>query len=129
MLVLWEEPGRPRSVGELGERLHLDSGTLTPLLKRLAAMGYVTRSRDAEDERRVLVSVTAEGLALRDRLAAIPESLLACLGMDAARQARSARNWRRSPLLSKRAPAEIVRWIAETYGHGSARDSNPEPAD
>jgi MarR family transcriptional regulator, organic hydroperoxide resistance regulator len=85
MLVLWEEPGQPRSVGELGERLHLDSGTLTPLLKRLATMGYVTRSRDAEDERRVLVSVTAEGLALRDRVAAIPESLQACLGMDVAR--------------------------------------------
>jgi MarR family transcriptional regulator, organic hydroperoxide resistance regulator len=82
LLALWEDPGRPRSVGELGERLHLDSGTLTPLLKRLAAMGYVTRSRDAEDERRVLVMVTAEGLALRDRLAAVPESLLACLGLD-----------------------------------------------
>ena len=84
MLALWEDPERPRSVGELGERLHLDSGTLTPLLKRLSAMGYVTRSRDAEDERRVLVTVTAEGLALRDRLAAVPESLLACLGMDVA---------------------------------------------
>ena len=69
---------------ELGERLHLDSGTLTPLLKRLAVMGYVTRSRDAEDERRVLVTVTADGLALRDRLAAVPESFLACLGMDVA---------------------------------------------
>jgi DNA-binding MarR family transcriptional regulator len=84
MLVLWEDPGRPRSIGELGERLHLDSGTLTPLLKRLASMGYVTRSRDAEDERRVLVTVTADGLALRDRLAAVPESFLACLGMDVA---------------------------------------------
>ena len=84
MLVLWEDPGRPCSIGELGERLHLDSGTLTPLLKRLAAMGYVTRSRDAEDERRVLVTVTADGLALRDRLAAVPESFLACLGMDVA---------------------------------------------
>ena len=82
LLVLWENPDQPRSIGELGERLHLDSGTLTPLLKRLAAMGYVTRSRDAEDERRVLVTVTAEGLALRDRLAAVPESFLACLGMD-----------------------------------------------
>jgi MarR family transcriptional regulator, organic hydroperoxide resistance regulator len=82
MLVLWEDPDRPRSIGELGERLHLDSGTLTPLLKRLTSMGYVTRSRDAEDERRVLVTVTAEGLALRDRLAAVPESFLACLGMD-----------------------------------------------
>lgn len=84
MLVLWEDPDRPRSVGELGERLHLDSGTLTPLLKRLSALGYVTRSRDAQDERRVLVSVTAEGLELRDRLAAVPESFLACLGLDAA---------------------------------------------
>jgi len=82
MLVLWEDPGRPRSIGELGERLYLDSGTLTPLLKRLAAMGYLTRSRDAEDERRVLVRLTAEGVALRDRLAAVPESFLACLGMD-----------------------------------------------
>ena len=82
MLVLWEAPERPRSVGELGERLHLDSGTLTPLLKRLSALGYVTRSRDAEDERRVLVTVTAEGLALRDRLAAVPASFLSCLNLD-----------------------------------------------
>ena len=82
MLVLWEDPDQPRSIGELGERLHLDSGTLTPLLKRLASMGYLTRSRDAEDERRVLVRLTAEGVALRDRLAAVPESFLACLGMD-----------------------------------------------
>jgi MarR family transcriptional regulator, organic hydroperoxide resistance regulator len=82
MLVLWEDQDRPRSIGELGERLQLDSGTLTPLLKRLASMGYLTRSRDAEDERRVLVTLTAEGLALRDRLAAVPESFLACLGMD-----------------------------------------------
>jgi DNA-binding MarR family transcriptional regulator len=84
MLVLWEDADRPRSIGELGERLQLDSGTLTPLLKRLASMGYLTRSRDAEDERRVLVTLTAEGLALRDRLAAVPESFLACLGMDVA---------------------------------------------
>ena len=82
LLVLWEEPERPRSVGELGERLQLDSGTLTPLLKRLVSLGYVNRSRDAEDERRVLVSLTAEGLALRDRLAAVPESFLACLDLD-----------------------------------------------
>ena len=84
MLVLWEEPERPRSVGELGERLHLDSGTLTPLLKRLAAMGYLTRARDADDERRVLVTLTADGLALRDRLAGVPESFLGCLDMDVA---------------------------------------------
>lgn len=83
MLVLWQDPDRPCSIGELGERLHLDSGTLTPLLKRLTATGYVTRSRDTEDERRVLVALTTEGLALRDRLAAVPESFLACLGMGA----------------------------------------------
>jgi MarR family transcriptional regulator, organic hydroperoxide resistance regulator len=84
MLVLWEDMDEPRSIGELGERLHLDSGTLTPLLKRLASMGYVSRARDAEDERRVLVTLTAAGRALRDRLAAVPESFLACLGMDVA---------------------------------------------
>jgi MarR family transcriptional regulator, organic hydroperoxide resistance regulator len=84
MLVLWEDTDQPRSIGELGERLHLDSGTLTPLLKRLASMGYVSRARDAEDERRVLVTLTAAGRALRDRLAAVPESFLAGLGMDVA---------------------------------------------
>jgi MarR family transcriptional regulator, organic hydroperoxide resistance regulator len=82
LLALWQDPGRPRTVGELGEQLHLDSGTLTPLLKRLVVMGYVTRARDADDERRVLVTVTGEGLALRDRLAAVPTSILSCLGMD-----------------------------------------------
>jgi DNA-binding MarR family transcriptional regulator len=85
MLVLWEDEERPKSVGELGGRLRLDSGTLTPLLKRLAAMGYVTRSRDARDERRVLVSLTAEGLALRDRLASVPEALIErCQGFEPA---------------------------------------------
>jgi MarR family transcriptional regulator, organic hydroperoxide resistance regulator len=82
LLALWEDPERSRSVGELGERLHLDSGTLTPLLKRLASMGYVTRARDADDERRVLVTLTAEGLTLRERLAGVPESFLGCLGLD-----------------------------------------------
>jgi MarR family transcriptional regulator, organic hydroperoxide resistance regulator len=84
LLVLWEEPERSRSVGELGDRLRLDSGTLTPLLKRLASMGYVTRARDADDERRVLVTLTADGVALRDRLAEVPRSFLHCLGMDPA---------------------------------------------
>jgi DNA-binding MarR family transcriptional regulator len=84
MLVLWEDPERSRSVGELGERLHLDSGTLTPLLKRLVSMGYVTRARDADDERRVLITLTADGLALRDRLTGVPESFLGCVGMDVA---------------------------------------------
>jgi DNA-binding MarR family transcriptional regulator len=91
MLALWESPDQPRSVSELGERLHLDSGTLTPLLKRLASMGYVTRSRDTSDERRVLITLTAEGLALRDRLATVPESFGARLGLDGS-EARSLRD-------------------------------------
>jgi MarR family transcriptional regulator, organic hydroperoxide resistance regulator len=84
LLALWEDPARSRSVGGLGERLQLDSGTLTPLLKRLASMGYVTRARDTQDERRVLVTLTDEGIALRDRLASVPQSFLHCLGMDPA---------------------------------------------
>lgn len=84
LLVLWEAPERALTVGELGERLQLDSGTLTPLLKRLASMGYLTRERDADDERRVLVTLTADGVALRDRLAEVPQSFLHCLGMEPA---------------------------------------------
>jgi DNA-binding MarR family transcriptional regulator len=73
MLALWERA--PRSVGELGEALGLDSGTLTPLLKRLEAGGLVTRTRDARDERRVLVGLTPAGTELRARATAIPETL------------------------------------------------------
>lgn len=65
MIVLWEEDGL--AVKQIGERLRLDSGTLTPLLKRLEAMGLVTRQRSTEDERRVIVSLTARGSALRAR--------------------------------------------------------------
>ncbi|PZX22375.1 Organic hydroperoxide resistance transcriptional regulator, MarR family [Cupriavidus phytorum] len=74
MLVLWET--ETLSVSELGSRLALDSGTLTPLLKRLAASGLVTRTRDAADERRVLVSLTDAGRALRRRAEGIPEQML-----------------------------------------------------
>ena len=56
MLVLWDES--PLSVGELGQGLHLDSGTLTPLLKRMEKSGLVLRERDTDDERRVLISLT-----------------------------------------------------------------------
>ncbi|HEX5377152.1 MAG TPA: MarR family transcriptional regulator [Phenylobacterium sp.] len=82
MLVLWE--ASPRSVGELGEALGLDSGTLTPLLKRMAAAGLVTRTRDPADERRVLIGLTDQGQALRDRAATIPETLACALPMPAA---------------------------------------------
>ena len=82
LLVLWEEPGHPFTVGEIGQRLHLDSGTLTPLLKRLEALRYVSRARDRADERRVLVALTAEGLKLRDRLATLPSALFRGLDIE-----------------------------------------------
>lgn len=74
MLVLWEEDGR--AVGELGRVLRLDSGTLTPLLKRLEAAGLVTRGRDAADERRVIIRLTAAGKKLKARACDVPEKLL-----------------------------------------------------
>lgn len=75
LLVLWEE--QSCSVGHLGDRLHLDSGTLSPLLKRLEGSGLAVRRRAADDERRVEVSLTAAGQALQERAACIPERLLA----------------------------------------------------
>jgi MarR family transcriptional regulator, organic hydroperoxide resistance regulator len=73
LLALWERDGA--TVSELGGRLHLDSGTLTPLLKRLEAAGLVTRSRAADDERRVLVHLTPGGRELRKKARCIPEQL------------------------------------------------------
>ncbi|MBT9595929.1 MAG: MarR family transcriptional regulator [Vitreoscilla sp.] len=74
MLVLWEADGV--TVTELGERLMLDSGTLTPLLKRLESAGLVQRLRDAADERRVRVLLTPAGRALRAQAEGIPEQVL-----------------------------------------------------
>ncbi len=82
LLALWGAE-RPMTVGELGARLRLDSGTLTPLLKRLEQAGHVTRSRDAADERRVRVEVTEAGWRLRDRVAGVPLELFSTLGLDA----------------------------------------------
>ena len=75
MLVLWERDGL--AVKEIGERLFLDSGTLTPLLKRLEQAGLVKRTRSSEDERQVLIALTAQGLALRDKAHSVPMSILA----------------------------------------------------
>ncbi len=80
LLALWEADG-PLGVGDLGARLHLDSGTLTPLLKRMESAGLVTRARDPEDERRVRVSVTDQGWELRDRVADVPARLVEGMGM------------------------------------------------
>ena len=74
MLALWEEDGL--SVSELGTRLRLDSGTLTPLLKRLEAAGLVARERAQHDERRVHVTLTAAGRRLRGKAEKVPGCLL-----------------------------------------------------
>lgn len=83
LLALWEADG-PLGVSDLGSRLHLDSGTLTPLLKRMEGAGLVTRARDTLDERRVLVSVTDQGWELRGRVADVPARLVEGMGMTEA---------------------------------------------
>ena len=70
MMVLWEK--ERASVGQLGETLHLDAGTLTPLLKRLEKAGYVTRERSKEDERITIIAITPEGDALKEECKDIP---------------------------------------------------------
>ncbi len=70
MLVLWEK--EPLTVKELGERLFLDSGTLTPLLKRMEKQGLLKRERSQGDERQVLINLTEEGRKLKDKALAIP---------------------------------------------------------
>ena len=80
MLVLWEEDGS--TVSGLGERLMLDSGTLTPLVKRLEGAGFVERRRDADAERRVRLHLTRRGRALRRRAEAVPELAARATGCD-----------------------------------------------
>lgn len=83
LLVLWGEEGAV-SVGELGGRLRLDSGTLTPLLKRLESMGHVVRRRDPADERRVLIEATSSGWQLRERVAGVPAQVAVATGLSTA---------------------------------------------
>lgn len=80
MLVLWQDNGL--MVSQLGERLLLDSGTLTPLLKRLEVAGLVQRLRDTADERRVLVQLTAAGRALRTRAGRVPAAVALATGCE-----------------------------------------------
>jgi DNA-binding MarR family transcriptional regulator len=77
MLVLWEHD--ELTVSEIGERLFLDSPTLTPLLKRLETAGFVARNRSGTDERQVIVSLTAAGRSLRGRAAEIPSCVAAAM--------------------------------------------------
>jgi DNA-binding MarR family transcriptional regulator len=75
MLVLWERDGVP--VKDIGERLFLDSGTLTPLLKRLEAAQLIKRTRNTADERQVLIALTPQGQALKEKARTVPQSILA----------------------------------------------------
>lgn len=82
LLVLWEAD-EPLTVGALGQRLRLDSGTLTPLLKRLEAAGHVVRRRDPDDERRVLLDLTLEGRELQEQVTDVPRQLARATGLTA----------------------------------------------
>ncbi|MFN3676002.1 MAG: MarR family winged helix-turn-helix transcriptional regulator [Sphingomonas pseudosanguinis] len=77
--VLWEEDAR--TIGAIAQRLGLESSTVTPLIKRLEAGGFVTRERDAQDERQVRVTLTLAGLDLRDRCGCLGEEIIARSGM------------------------------------------------
>lgn len=79
LLALWEEDDVP--VSELGRRLTLDSGTLTPLLKKLEGMQLLTRTRSSEDERSVRIRLSEKGLALRGALADLPQKMFCCTGL------------------------------------------------
>ena len=77
MMVLWETS--PIISKELCRKLYLDSGTLTPLLKKLECKGYITRCRDNDDERNLVVCITEKGMALRDEIISVPESVRSCI--------------------------------------------------
>lgn len=81
MLTLWADDAL--SVGEIGDRLRLDSSTLTPLLKRLESLGHVSRTRSAEDERRVIVRLTAAGQMLRQEVGDVMGCVGDAVGLDA----------------------------------------------
>ncbi|MGF7042290.1 MarR family winged helix-turn-helix transcriptional regulator [Mucilaginibacter lappiensis] len=80
LLVLWET--NEQTVNQLGEKLRLDSGTLTPLLKRLEQKGIVNRSRSTKDERIVLISLTNLGASLKEKAECIPEKLVDSFGVS-----------------------------------------------
>lgn len=82
MMILWDQ--KSATVKELGERLYLDSGTLTPMLKKMEAKGLLTRKRSTADERSLVVTVTEEGDALRERAVAIPAKMAGCFSLEPA---------------------------------------------
>ena len=82
MMVLWEH--QKMNVKELGEKPYLDSGTLTPVLKKLESKGYLTRSRSEEDERNLIVTITDTGRALEEDALMVPREMGACVHLEKA---------------------------------------------
>ncbi len=80
LLALWEEDNI--NVKDLGHRLYLDSGTLTPLLKKMETSGWIKRKRSVEDERNVFISLTEEGFALKEKASSIPRSLICSIPFE-----------------------------------------------
>lgn len=80
MMVLWE--CKVMNVKELGKRLFLDSGTLTPVLKKLEGKGYITRARSKEDERTLVLALTDDGENLKEKAAKIPEKMSGCVRLS-----------------------------------------------
>ena len=77
MMVLWES--KVINVKDLGEQLYLDSGTLTPLLKKLESKGYISRNRSDKDERNLIIKVTDKGMNLRDEALSVPQKVSKCV--------------------------------------------------
>ena len=80
MMAFWEH--RTLTVGRLGELLHLDSGTLTPVLKKMEKSGWIRRERSRTDERQTIVTITSEGEALRERAAEVPQQMMQCAPLE-----------------------------------------------
>lgn len=80
MLVLWEN--KELNVKEIGDKLYLDSGTLTPVLKSLEAKNYISRNRSVNDERNLIISITEEGIQLKDDALEVPIEVSKCINLD-----------------------------------------------
>lgn len=82
MMILWEH--RSITVSKLGDKLYLDSGTLTPMLKKMEQSGWIIRTRSKEDERKVLVTITTKGEALYYKALEVPKAMAQCVKLDSA---------------------------------------------
>lgn len=80
MMVLWEHGGMTE--GELGKLVHLDSGTLAPLLKRLEKQGLINRTRPSDNERKLFLSLTGQGEALKEKAVNVPQAMQGCIDLD-----------------------------------------------